>query len=129
MDNKILTRKIAFASLTPVLAPGIIFYTYTQGHLEKVFVFSLLLLAAIYLFHQYWSLFVQTKGFFKRFVSSWLLVNSTMLLMALAPADLNFFSSLPVFLYALSIGIAIYWLSSCDVAKQVAGSIEKTTQP
>ncbi len=120
MTNKMLRQKLAFASLSPVMVPGFIFYTSVHGYYEKVFVFSLILIAGIYLFNKYYKFFVKVDGFIKRFIWSFVLVNTSMVIMTFAPEAKNAFAGAALFLYTPSMIIAINMLTGSKVAHKVA---------
>ena len=125
MKNKMLRQKLAFASLSPVLVPGFIFYTLVHGYYEKVFIFSLILLPGIHLFNKYYKFFVKTDGFIKRFIWSFVLVNTSMVIMTFAPQAQNAFAGAVLFLYTPSMIIAVNMLTASKVAHKVAMHCKK----
>jgi hypothetical protein len=120
VTNKVLRQKLAFASLSPVLVPGFIFYTTIHGYYEKVFVFSLILLAGVYLFNKYYKFFVKADGFIKRFIWSFVLVNTSMVIVTFAPEAKNALAGAVLFLYFPSMFISINMLTGSKVAHKVA---------
>ncbi|KID56344.1 hypothetical protein JF50_19085 [Pseudoalteromonas luteoviolacea] len=116
MTNKILRQKLAFASLSPVMIPGLIFYTSVHGYYDKAFVFSLIFLSGSYLFIQYYKFFVKADGFIKRIVLSFFLVNTSMVIMTFAPEAKNGFAGAALFLYMPSMFISIRMLTVSKAA-------------
>lgn len=120
MTNKKLRQKLAFASLSPVMVPGFIFYTFVNGYYGKVFVFILILLAGIYFFHKYYKFFVKADGFIKRIIWSFVLVNTSMVILTFAPEAKNAFAGAALFLYLPSMLISINMLTGSKVAHKVS---------
>jgi len=118
--NKVLRQKLAFASLAPVMVPGFIFYTFVHGYYEKVFVFSLVLLAGAFFFNKYFKFFVKSEGFIKRLIWSFILVNVSMVIMTFAPEAKNAFAGAALFLYMPSMFISISMLTGSKAAHKVA---------
>lgn len=120
MTNKMLRQTLAFASLSPIMVPGFIFYTAVHGYYEKVFVFSVILIAGIHFFNKYFKFFVKADGFIKRFIWSFVLVNTSMVIMTFAPEAKNAFAGAALFLYTPSMIIAINMLTGSEAAHKVA---------
>ena len=125
LKNKTLRSQLAMASFTPVLVPGLIFYSIIYGYGGKAFILILVLAYGLFLFRKYSKFFFKTKGFAKRFVWSILLVNFSMVVLTFAPEANNAFAGAALFLFLPSLILSANLLSGNKISHRVAMHCKK----
>ena len=103
----------------PVILPGFVFYTLVHGNYEKAAVLSLVLIIALFHFYKLLNIFVKAKGFIKRFIWSFILVNASMVISSYAPEAKNAFAGAVLFLFVPSMLIANSMLTNSKPAHRV----------
>lgn len=120
MRNKLLRQKIAFASMAPVLLPGMIFYALVHGYYAKAVVGVFALIFGVFSFVKFYKCFERARGFFKSFTLCFVLMNVSLVVLTFAPEANNAFAGAVLFLFLPSLILSVNLLVGNKITSTVA---------